>query len=171
MTRPSVTRRKPPGDKAPLASQRLYLEESTTVLVRFNEVDALQIVWHGHYVSYFEEARRAFGRRYGLDYPVFFKHNVAAPLVELHVDYLAPARLSDVLEVTARLFKSEAAKLEFAYEIRSQGEARLLVTGNTVQVFTTPSGELLLSWPPFMVERLKAWEPLWKQPPAHRPSR
>jgi acyl-CoA thioesterase FadM len=102
---------------------------------------------------------------------VFFEHNVAAPVVTLHVDYLAPARLADVLEVTARLFKSEAAKLEFAYEIRPEGQDRLLVTGSTVQVFTTPTGELLLAWPPFMVERLKAWEPLWIQPPHHRPSR
>ena len=141
-----------------------YLEETTTVRVRFNEVDALRIVWHGHYASYFEEARRAFGRRYEVDYTAFIEHNVAVPVVQLHVDYFAPARLSDVLEVNARLFKSDAAKLNFSYEIRRQGEETVLATGSTVQVFTTPAGELLLTWLPFMLERLNAWEPLWKQP-------
>jgi acyl-CoA thioester hydrolase len=149
-------------DAPPALPLRPYLEETTTISVRFNEVDALRIVWHGHYANYFEEARRAFGRRYSVDYAMFLKHNVAVPVVQLHLDYFAPACLSDVLEISARLFKSEAAKLLFAYEVRRQGEATVLATGSTVQVFTTPAGKLLLTWPSFMVERLKAWEPLWK---------
>jgi acyl-CoA thioester hydrolase len=99
-----------------------------------------------------------------VDYTAFIEHNVAVPVVQLHVDYFAPAHLSDVLEVNARLFKSEAAKLNFSYEIRRQGEETVLATGSTVQVFTTPAGKLLLTWSPFMLERLNAWEPLWKQP-------
>ncbi len=132
--------------------------------VRFNEVDALQIVWHGHYVNYFEEARRAFGRRYGVDYTVFLEHSIAIPVVQLNVDYFAPARLSDTLEVRACLLKSEAARLRFLYEIRRKGENALLASGSTVQVFTTPEGSLILNWPAFIVDRLKSWEPLWKQP-------
>jgi acyl-CoA thioester hydrolase len=141
------------------------------VRVRFNEVDALHIVWHGHYANYFEEGRRAFGRRHGIDYTVFLEHRVAVPVVQLHIEFLAPARLPDVLEVTARLLKSEAARLDFAYEIRRQDEGTLLATGHTMQVFTTPQGELLLTWPAFMVERLQAWEPLWHQPPPSPASR
>ncbi len=148
----------------PCVPNQPYLEETTTVRVRFNEVDVLRIVWHGHYANYFEEARRAFGRRYGVDYTVFIDHNIAVPVVQLHLDYYTPARVSDVLEVRARLLKSEAAKLNFVYEVRREGEEKLLCSGSTVQVFTTPQGELLLTWPKFMLERLKAWEPLWITP-------
>ncbi len=74
------------------------------------------------------------------------------------------ARLADTLEVTARMFKTDAARLEFEYEIRREGDGTLLANGSTVQVFTNLQGELLLTWPPFMLERLKAWEPLWIQP-------
>jgi acyl-CoA thioester hydrolase len=140
------------------------MEEKTLLRVRFSEVDAMRIVWHGHYVSYFEEARRAFGRRFGVDYTVMFDNNTPAPVVQLRLDYYAPARMNDVIEVTARLFKSESAKLEFEYEIYRQGDPTLLAAGATVQVFTNPAGELLLTWPPFMVELLGKWEPLWKQP-------
>jgi acyl-CoA thioester hydrolase len=144
------------------ALPRRYLEHTTCVRVRFHEVDSLRIVWHGHYVAYFEEARRAFGRQFGLDYPVFLEHGIAAPIVQLRVDYLAPARASDLLEVTARLFRSESAKLEFEFEIRRQGEDRLLAVGSSLQVFTRPDGELLLQWPPLMQERYRQWESLWK---------
>jgi len=153
------------------AAPRAYLEHTTSVRVRFHEVDSLRIVWHGHYVTYFEEARRAFGREYGLDYPVFLEHGIAAPVVQLRVDYLAPARLPDVLEVTARLLKSESAKLEFEFEIRRRGEDPLLATGTSLQVFTTPGGELLLQWPPLMIERYKQWESFWKHPVPNPPSR
>ena len=143
---------------------RPYLEEKTSLPVRFNEVDALHIVWHGHYANYFEEARRAVGRRYGVDYTTFIEHHVAVPVIHLHVDYLTPARLPDLLKVSARLFKSKSARLDFDYEVRRGSDGALLATGNTSQVFTTPAGELILNWPAFMLERLKAWEPLWTLP-------
>lgn len=146
------------------SAPRPFLEEKTLIRVRFSEVDAMRVVWHGHYVGYFEEARRAFGRRYGVDYTVMFEHNTPAPVIQLRVDYYAPARMADVLEVTARLFKSESAKLEFGYEIYRQGEATLLAAGSSVQVFTNVAGELLPVWPVYMTELLKQWEPLWIQP-------
>lgn len=138
---------------------RAFIEDQTTVLVRFNEVDALQIVWHGHYVNYFEEGRRAFGRRLGIDYPAFIEQHIAIPVIHLEVNFLAPARLSDTLVVTTRLLKSESARLDFDYEIRRTADATLLATGSTSQVFTTPAGELILNWPPFMLERLKTGKP------------
>jgi hypothetical protein len=70
---------------------RAFIENTTTVLVRFNEVDALRIVWHGHYVNYFEEGRRAFGRRLGIDYTTFIEQGIAVPVIHLEVNYLAPA--------------------------------------------------------------------------------
>jgi acyl-CoA thioester hydrolase len=146
------------------AAPRPFIEEKTAVRVRFNEVDALRIVWHGHYVNYFEEARRAFGRRMGIDYPMFIAQHVAVPVIHLELNFLAPAKLPDTLEITARLLKSEIARLDFDYEIRRQGESRLLATGSTSQVFTTLAGELILNWPTFMLERIKAWETLWKLP-------
>jgi acyl-CoA thioester hydrolase len=143
---------------------RPFLEATTLVRVRFQEVDAMQIVWHGHYVSYCEEARRAFGRRFGLDYAVFFEQGVGAPVVEMYLKYLLPARMSDVLEVTARFLQNEVPKLEFEYEIRRQSESPVLATGRSVQVFTNLKGELMLQPPDFLVACYRQWEGLWCRP-------
>ncbi len=132
--------------------------------VRFHEVDSMGVVWHGHYVAYLEEARRALGRRFGVDYTAFFAHSLPAPVAQLQLDYLAPTRLGDRVRVTARLFKSEAAKLEFEYEVRREADEALLAFGRSLQVFTNPQGELLLTMPPLMVERYRAWERLWISP-------
>jgi acyl-CoA thioester hydrolase len=158
----TVSRRRIAGFTQP--APQPYLEESCVIPIRFHEVDSMLVVWHGHYVAYLEESRRALGRRYGVDYTTFFDHHTPTPVAQLRIDYLAPARLVDTLVVTARLFKSEAAKLEFEYEIRRQSDQQLLAFGNSLQVFTNPRGELLLTMPPFMIERYQAWETLWTQP-------
>ena len=141
---------------------RPYLEVRTRIAVRFHEVDSMGVVWHGHYAAYFEEARRAFGARHGVDYPEIAARGLMAPVVNLWVDYLAPVRLTDPVDVVARLFRSEGAKLEFGYEIRCDG--RLLAEGGTVQVFTSPDGTLCLAPPPFLRELYRTWEPLWIRP-------
>lgn len=145
------------------AAPRPFIEDKTALRVRFNEVDSLQIVWHGHYVNYLEEGRRALGRRLGIDYPTFVEHGVAAPVIRLELSFLAPARLADDLEITTRLLKPKSARLDFDFEIRGGIGGRLLATGNSSQVLTTPDGEIILSWPAFMRERLKNWETLWRQ--------
>lgn len=44
------------------------ISETIRVRVRFSEIDPIKMVWHGNYVKYMEDAREAFGRRYGLGY-------------------------------------------------------------------------------------------------------
>ena len=44
----------------------MELSESIKIRVRFSEVDSIRMVWHGNYVTYLEDAREAFGRKYGL---------------------------------------------------------------------------------------------------------
>ena len=40
------------------------LRASKVFDVRFSEVDSMNVVWHGSYMLYFEDAREEFGRKY-----------------------------------------------------------------------------------------------------------
>ena len=51
----------------------MELSESIKIRVRFSEVDSIKMVWHGSYVAYLEDAREAFGRKYGLEYKTILK--------------------------------------------------------------------------------------------------
>ena len=42
------------------------LKESKELEIRFSEVDSMNVVWHGSYPLYFEDAREAFGKKYGI---------------------------------------------------------------------------------------------------------
>ena len=40
------------------------LEDVCRVRVKFNEIDSMRRVWHGAYVTYFEDGRESIGRLY-----------------------------------------------------------------------------------------------------------
>ena len=63
------------------------LEAECSRRVRFEEVDPLNIVWHGRYPGYFEDGRCAFGDKYALRYQDMFQHQFIAPIVQMHIDY------------------------------------------------------------------------------------
>lgn len=125
-----------------------YLEATTQVRVRFQEVDALRVVWHGHYISYFEEGRTAFGREYGFGYQDILGAGFVAPLVHISVDYLAPARMEELVTITSRLHETATATIPFTYSVTSES-GRELAQGFSVQAFTDTEGELVLTRPAF----------------------
>ena len=124
---------------------------------RFNEVDSLGIVWHGHYAGYFEDARVAFGEHYGLGYRAMYDAGFLAPIKQLGVDYDAPLVFGQQCVITAVLFWNEAARLDFEYSIKDL-EGRELTRGYTVQLFLNASGELLFAKPDFYESFCLRWK-------------
>ncbi|MGE0710985.1 MAG: acyl-CoA thioesterase [Planctomycetota bacterium] len=136
--------------------QGAYLEAETELDVRFQEVDSLRIVWHGHYLTYCEEGRLAFGRAFGIGYEDLAEAGLAVPIVHAQLDYLAPARFGQRLRVRARLYPERAARLSFRYWIEAEG--RLLATAFTVQAFTDLEGRLQVVRPPYYDAFLSRWD-------------
>jgi acyl-CoA thioester hydrolase len=125
------------------------LTHRTEVLVRFNEADPLGIVWHGHYIRYFEDGREAFGIAHGLGYLEVYAQGFIIPVVSVHCDYKKSLRYGDKLIVETEYIPEEAAKLKFNYTIyNSSGDK--IATGYSVQVFLSREDSVLqLINPPF----------------------
>ncbi|MDR1676261.1 MAG: acyl-CoA thioesterase, partial [Tannerella sp.] len=111
------------------------LRETVRIRVRFSEVDALRMVWHGSYVQYLEDAREAFGRTYGLTYLHIFNSGYVAPVADMHVQYRQPATLDDILLVEITCRPAPGAKLIFDYRITKEQDASLVLTATTIQLF------------------------------------
>jgi acyl-CoA thioester hydrolase len=131
----------------------------TEVLVRFNEADPLGIVWHGHYIRYFEDGREAFGIAHGLGYLEVYAQGFIIPVVSVHCDYKKSLRYGDKLIVETESIPEEAARLKFNYTIfNTAGEK--IATGYSVQVFLSREDSVLqLINPPFFEKwkRLKGF--------------
>jgi acyl-CoA thioester hydrolase len=135
----------------------MELSDRKEILVRFSEVDSMQIVWHGHYLKYFEDGRESFGVKFGLGYLDVYKHDVMIPLVSVHCDYKKPLVYGDTALVETRFVNSEAAKIIFEYTIYRKADMEVMATGQSVQVFLTPQGDLVLCMPEFFINWKKHW--------------
>ncbi len=135
------------------------LQYQTEVTVRFNEADPLGIVWHGHYVRYFEDGREAFGKHYGISYLDVYREGFAVPIVSVHCDYKKPLRYGESVIVEVTYVDTPAAKLYFEYRMIEAATKELVATGSTTQVFVdVKTFQLHLTVPDF----LEAWKQKWK---------
>jgi len=108
--------------------------------VRFSEVDSLGVVWHGHYVQYFEDGREAFGKQYNLSYLDFYSNGYIVPVVNIQCDYKRFLRYGDKIIIETTYVPGIAAKINFKYRIINAHTQELVVTGSTVQVFLSSNG-------------------------------
>ncbi|MFN7990494.1 MAG: thioesterase family protein [Thermoanaerobaculia bacterium] len=115
--------------------------------VRFPEVDAYRVVWHGNYVLYCEVARNALCGAAGFTPAEALAYGYRVPITRFEVNLRRPARLDDRLEVSCTLRPPATAKLEMDYELRRLPDRLLLATGVTQQVILSPGDELLLTFP------------------------
>jgi acyl-CoA thioester hydrolase len=125
------------------------------ILIRFNEADPLGIVWHGHYIRYFEDGRESFGNKYGIGYLDFYKLGYIVPIVKIECDYKRSLRFGDKVIVETTYVPCDAAKLKFHYRLFKSGTDELVATGDSVQVFLDKENSMLqLTNPPFF----EAWK-------------
>ena len=111
------------------------LTVTVTQEVRFSEVDSLGIVWHGHYLQYFEDGREAFGKKYKLAYLDFYSHGYVVPIVNIQCDYKRFLRYGDQISIETTYIPCEPAKINLKYRILKTDTKELIVTGSTIQVF------------------------------------
>jgi acyl-CoA thioester hydrolase len=128
------------------------LINTTQVTVRFSEVDALGIVWHGHYIKFFEDGREAFGKQYGLGYLDVYQHQFATPLININVDFKKMVKYGDEVKIVTTFIDSPASKIIFNYEIYRLSDNELVATGTSIQIFMNLQFELHITIPPFFEE-------------------
>lgn len=122
-----------------------------TVRVRFNECDPLGIVWHGHYIVYFEDGREAFGREHDISYLDVQYNGYATPIVKTVCEHFLPLKYGETITVETTFVNLPTAKMMFRYRIFNE-ENKLVCSGETVQVFIDTEGNLQLYNPPFFQE-------------------
>ena len=134
------------------------LTDRTPIRVRFSEVDAMQVVWHGEYVRYFEDGREAFGRRYGIGYHDLVRAGYLVPIVELNVYFKQSLQFGETATVETRYIPCDAANIQFEYTIYRDSDQAVMATGASVQVFMDKdTRQLELNNPEFYIQWKKQW--------------
>ena len=140
-----------PGRPAPL-------EFCITRTLRFSEVDALAIAWHGNYAKFFEAAYAELARTCGFDTGHLENEHVSALFYHDEYDYRVPVRCGELFTTSAALVWTEAPRINIEYAVRLE-DGRVAATGCTTQIFIddrdyTPLWHIPLFWD----ELLKRWK-------------
>lgn len=90
----------------------------------WEDTDGGGIVYYANYLKFFERARTELLRGRGYSQSVMQRgDNLVFAVISISVDYLRPARLDDLLEVTARVAQASRVSLTFDQEITRAGGA------------------------------------------------
>lgn len=107
---------------------------STEIRVRLPETDAMGIVYHGCFFTYFDVARMEYLRGLGL-LEQFRTGESLNLIVHSSADFRSPARFDDVLVVYARVRRIGESSVTFDLRADLKTDGRLIAEGRSVHCF------------------------------------
>lgn len=109
--------------------------------VRYSEVDGQKVVFNAHYLTYFDTAITEYFRWLPFDY---IKHTEETGndfhTVRTVVEYRAPIRFDEEIDVFVKMAKIGISSLVFGIEIYVKGENFPRTTGEVVWVYINQEG-------------------------------
>ena len=128
----------------------------TQLSVRFHEVDSFDVVWHGHYIAYFEDGRLDLCNRFGLSPEAMKQLGYFAPVVDMKCRIRASARYGDKLIIQTSVKPSDKAMLVFTYAIIREQDRQTIAEGETAHVLLTLERKMLYEVPEELKTRISS---------------
>jgi acyl-CoA thioester hydrolase len=97
------------------------------VRIYYEDTDAGGVVYHANYLCYMERARTEFLRDRGLSVKGMHELGIIFPVVALEVNYRAPARLDDLLEVETQILSVKNSSFVAGQRVKRKEDGKLLV--------------------------------------------
>ncbi|MCD6090486.1 MAG: acyl-CoA thioesterase [Bacteroidales bacterium] len=130
------------------------LEFSTTLRVRYSEVDPSGFVYNGHYATFYEVGRTASIRSMKLSYKEIEERGVVMPLIYQNSRFYSPAFYDDLLTIKVKIAEMPKARITFYYEIYNEA-GKLLNTGENALAFIDKQTHRPLRAPDWFVDILQ----------------
>lgn len=102
-------------DKEYCFTYRVYIEDT----------DQMGIVYHANYLRFFERARTELLRENGLSLTTMATYDTHFAIHDLHIRYVLPARLDDVVTIKTKCERKKACGLLFKQMMYNQLEQLL----------------------------------------------
>lgn len=106
-----------------------------SIRVRYAETDRMGIVYHAHYLVWFEIGRTEFCRAAGIPYRQMEEEGILIPVTGVDCKYRRSARYDDDVTIRTRMGDVGSRGLTFFYEVLGAGGS-LLAEGSTRHLFT-----------------------------------
>ena len=128
----------------------MYISKST-IRVKYADVDAMGVVYHGNYAQFFEAGRAEAFRNLGYTYKNFEADGFSLPVVEMKTRFLKPAKYDDLITITTIIKTFPSRKLTIFTELYNE-LSELITNAEISFIFVKSTNMSLISAP----EKFKA---------------
>jgi acyl-CoA thioester hydrolase len=132
----------PAGDWPDISGRLQAGRHVLALRVYYEDTDFTGLVYHAAYLKFAERGRSDFLRLCGIHHRALQEGEHGDPLAfavrRMEIDFLAPARIDDLLEVTTRLEEARGARIVLAQEVQRGGAA--LFTARVTVAVISPDG-------------------------------
>ena len=127
--------------------------------IRWAEVDRQDIVFNGHYLTYFDLGMTEYLRAMGFPYPAgLLDAGSDLFVVKATVEYKTSARYDDEIDIYCRVSRIGRSSIQFLFEIYRDND--LLVTGENIYVNADPNTKQSASVPQVLRDAIRHFETL-----------
>ena len=109
------------------------ISATTEIKAQFYDLDPMNIVWHGNYARFLEQARCELLDQIGFNYIQMAATEHAWPIVDMRTKYIRPIRFGQRIAVTATLLEWEN-RLRIDYRIADVETGEVLTKAQTTQM-------------------------------------
>ena len=125
------------------------------VKAQFYDLDPMQIVWHGNYVRFLEQARCALLDKIEFGYREMAQTGYLWPVVDMRIKYVRPIRFGQEFRVTATMAEYEY-RLKIDYRLADLATGEVLTKAHTIQVAVdAATNELCFQSPPVLYAKVE----------------
>lgn len=128
----------------------MYISKST-IRVKYADVDAMGVVYHGNYAQFFEAGRAEAFRNLGYTYKNFEADGFSLPVVEMKTRFLKPAKYDDLITISTIIKTFPSRKLTIFTELYNE-LSELITNAEISFIFVKSTNMSLISAP----EKFKA---------------
>ncbi len=123
--------------------------------VRYSEVDAQAIVFFANYLTYFDSAHNEYMRKLGFNYQEHVKAtDTDFHILKVQVEYHAPAKFDDELEVYVRTSRIGRSSMDAYFEIYLKNTEQLITSATSTLVNTDQTSMKSAPLPDSFVEKI-----------------
>jgi len=127
------------------------------IKIQFYHLDPMEIVWHGNYPRFLEQARCALLDKIGYNYEEMRASGYAWPIVDMRIKYVRPATFKQDIIVSAELVEFEN-RMVIDYRIRDAATGQTLTKARTKMVaLEIASGEMQFESPDVFLKKVEAF--------------
>lgn len=131
------------------------ISATVDIETQFYDLDPMEVVWHGNYARFFEQARCVLLDKIGYNYKQMEETGYVWPVIDLHIRYVHSLGFPQKVQVKATLVEYEN-RLKITYIISNEKE-QTLTKGTTTQVAVdAKTKELCLESPSELCDKVRA---------------